>query len=240
MIKLSLIIPAYNEASKIEKDILLADEFLQKNNLYGEIIVVDDGSEDNTIQLAHELKRKIASELVILSNAKNFGKGYSVKHGVLKARGEFIAFCDAGATVPYGNLHVGLNMLFTDECDIAHGSRMMPGSKIVKPQAGDRRISSAIIRQLATNFLGIPKWLTDTQCGFKVYKLSVAKQLFTNLSTNGFIFELENILRALKLGYRIKEFPVEWRCDRDSRITLFKTPWRILIDLVRIKFMKLD
>jgi len=238
--KLSIIIPAYNEEKKIEKDILLADKFLSEQSLSGEIIVVDDGSSDATFERANSTREKIQTSLTVLNNKDNFGKGYSVKRGILEAKGEYAAYCDAGATVPLSNLLIGLKMLADNECDIAHGSRMLLGSVIKISQEKDRKLTSSVIRFLATKFLGVPKHLTDTQCGFKIYKSEAAKKLFSELRTIGFMFEVENILRAEKYKYQIKEFPVEWSCDRDSRITLLKTPWKVLLDLARIKLMKID
>ncbi len=236
--KLSIIIPAYNEEKKIEKDILLADKFIIEQNLSGEIIVVDDGSSDATFEKANSTRKNIQTRLTVLKNQNNFGKGYTVKRGILEAKGEYAAYSDAGATVPLSNLLTGLKMLADNECDIAHGSRMLPGSVIKISQEKDRKLTSSVIRFLATKFLGVPKNLTDTQCGFKIYKSEAAKKLFSELRTSGFMFEVENILRAEKYKYQIKEFPVEWSCDRDSRITLLKTPWKVLLDLARIKLMK--
>jgi dolichyl-phosphate beta-glucosyltransferase len=238
--KLSIIIPAYNEEKKIEKDILLADKFITEQNLSGEIIVVDDGSSDATFEKAIGTREQIQTSLTVLKNKNNCGKGYTVKRGILEAKGEYSAYCDAGATVPLSNLLTGLQMLADNECDIAHGSRMLPGSLIKISQENDRKLTSSVIRFLATKFLGAPKHLTDTQCGFKIYKSEAAKKLFSKLRTNGFMFEVENILRAEKNKYKIKEFPVEWSCDRDSRITLLRTPWKVLLDLARIKLMKID
>lgn len=238
--KLSIVIPAYNEEKKIEKDILLADKFFTEQKINGEIIVVDDGSTDLTFQKANDARKRISITLSVIKNEKNCGKGYAVKRGMLEARGEYIAYCDAGATVPLNNILIGLNLLTNNECDIAHGSRMLPGSVIKISQEKDRKLSSTVIRFLVTKFLGVPNSLTDTQCGFKIYKGEVAKELFSKLRTNGFMFEVENILRAEKNKYRIKEFPVEWSCDRDSRITFLKTPWRVLLDIFKIRLMKFD
>lgn len=238
--KLSIVIPAYNEEKKIEKDILLADKFFTEQKINGEIIVVDDGSTDLTFQKANDARKRISITLSVIKNEKNCGKGYAVKRGMLEASGEYIAYCDAGATVPLNNILIGLNQLTNNECDIAYGSRMLSGSIIKISQEKDRKLSSSVIRFLVTKFLGVPKHLTDTQCGFKIYKGEVAKELFSKLRTNGFMFEVENILRAEKNKYRIKEFPVEWSCDRDSRITFLKTPWRVLLDIFKIRLMKFD
>ncbi|KAF0151783.1 MAG: glycosyl transferase [Ignavibacteria bacterium] len=238
--KLTIIIPAYNEEKKIEKDILLADEFLAANNIQGEIIVVDDGSSDATYSKAELLKEKISSRILVLRNEINLGKGSAVKKGMIEASGEFRAYCDAGATVPYNNLLTGMKLLEDNICDIAHGSRMLPDSVIKISQAKDRKFSSAVIRFLVVKLLGVPNLLTDTQCGFKIYKTEAAEKIFPMLNTNGFMFEVENILRAIKNNLRITEFPIEWRCDRDSRITLLKTPWKVLLEIVKIKMMRID
>jgi dolichyl-phosphate beta-glucosyltransferase len=238
--KLTIIIPAYNEEKKIEKDILLADKFLTEQNLNGEIIVVDDGSSDATYRKANDARERISSSLNVIKNERNCGKGCAVKRGMLEARGEYIAYCDAGATVPLNNVLVGLNLLMNNDCDIAHGSRMLKESMIKVPQAKDRKLSSALIRFIVVKFLGVPESLTDTQCGFKIYKKEAARKIFPKQKTNGFMFEVENILRARKNGFRINEFPVEWSCDRDSRITLLSTPWKVLYEMIRIKLMWID
>ncbi|MEW6654568.1 MAG: glycosyltransferase [Bacteroidota bacterium] len=238
--KLSLIIPAYNEEKKIEKDILLADKFFTANRIEGEIIVVDDGSSDATYSKAEVLKGKVDCWLKVLRNETNLGKGSAVKKGMLEASGELFAYCDAGATVPYNNLLTGIKLLEKGTCEIAHGSRMLPDSVIKISQAKVRKLSSAVIRLLVVKLLDVPNYLTDTQCGFKIYNKAAAEKIFLKLKTNGFMFEVENILRANKSRFRIKEFPIEWSCDRDSRITLLKTPWKVLSEIVRIKLMKID
>lgn len=237
--KLSIIIPAYNESKKIVKDILLADAFFSTNNLIGEIIVVDDGSSDGTFSKANEQKEKISCNIIVLRNEKNMGKGNAVRKGILKASGQYCAYCDAGYTVPFSNLLTGIKLIEANICDIAHGSRRLSDSIIKVPQANDRKISSKVIRIITKNILGVPDYLTDTQCGFKIYKKESAHKIYADLKTNGFMFEVENILRSSQYNLRIKEFPIEWSCDRDSRITLLKTPWKVLKEIIKIKFMRI-
>lgn len=235
---LSIIIPVFDEEKKIRSDILSADRFCRDNNLDAEIIIVDDGSSDNTFTVAEGSKTLIETKLTVIRNKHNSGKGFSVKTGVLLSEGEYVMYADAGTTVPYEYIKKGLSLLEEDTCDLAFGSRKMEGSIVVVPQKKDRRVLSKFFLLFIKSFLAVPKRLTDTQCGFKVYKGKIARELFHRLETKGFLFEIEIILMALKKNYRIEEFPVEWRCDRDSRISIWNTMGGVLYEAMRIKLKK--
>jgi dolichyl-phosphate beta-glucosyltransferase len=114
----------------------------------------------------------------------------------------------------------------------------MEGSVIQVPQKKDRQMLSKLFLYLVKAFLGVPRTLTDTQCGFKLYKGGIARELFGGLETRGFLFEIEIILAALRKNYRIGEFPVEWRCDRDSRISVSSTLGRVLSEAVHLKMKR--
>jgi dolichyl-phosphate beta-glucosyltransferase len=129
----------------------------------------------------------------------------------------------------------GLEMIDKGECEIAHGSRKMDGCRINRPQSRWRRVCSRLFRWVVHSWLRMPSHLTDTQCGFKVYRGDVAKKLYAEAITDGFSFDVEIIIRAHRYGYRIKEFPVEWTCDCDSRISLRRTSFRVMRELLRIK-----
>jgi dolichyl-phosphate beta-glucosyltransferase len=235
---LSIVFPALDEEKKIEKDILRASEFLKSNDLDGEIIIVDDGSSDDTYRLAHELQNSLSANIVILQHENNLGKGFAVRTGIMHAKGEYILYSDLGNIVPLRFVLHGIELLKTNNADMAHGSRKLRESVILKEQDSDRKIASWIFNKLFLRFLKIPSHLTDTQCGFKVYKNQTAKELYSELKIGGFLFELEIILKAAGLGYKIIEFPLEWTCDRDSRISFFSTAPEVLrefIFLTRIK-----
>lgn len=231
---LSIIIPAFNESRKIEKDILSASEFIQSNFEHGEIIVVDDGSEDNTADVVFQCQDKVNIEVHLLKLGMNYGKGTSVKNGVNLAKGEIILYADAGLTVPFSDSLIGIDLIKNGVCDIANGSRKMPNSVITKRQDIDRRMISKIFGKAVKLLLKIPRELTDTQCGFKVYTSEAAKAVFSDLEIPGFLFEIEVIILAQLKGFKIKEFPVTWRCDRDSRISIKKSSKSVFDEFVKL------
>jgi dolichyl-phosphate beta-glucosyltransferase len=233
--KLSIIIPIFNEERKIRQDILAADVFFKENKIDGEVIVVDDGSEDGSVEVVRSLQGEVESPLTLLINSSNIGKGDAVKKGVLGSKGEFILYSDSGLTIPFNNLFAGLKMIETGECDIAFGSRKLAQSKILIQKQIDRKITSLLFTLIARIFLNIPNYISDTQCGFKLYRGNLARNLFVKLKTPGFLFELEIINRALNENYIIKEFPVEWRCDRDSRINYSSTPISVLKEVINLR-----
>jgi dolichyl-phosphate beta-glucosyltransferase len=126
-------------------------------------------------------------------------------------------------------------MLRNGACDIAHGSRKLLQSDIQKDQPWRRRACARLFRWAASKMLTLPAGLSDTQCGFKVYRGDVARKLYSRCTTDGFMFDVEVILRAQRADYRIQEFPVEWVCDLDSRLSVVRTPWPVLRELIAIK-----
>ncbi len=229
---ISIIIPANNESEKISHDILAADKFLSNQNFTGEIIIVDDGSSDNTFQIANHYKSNSNNYVNVIKLSHNVGKGGAIVEGIKSSKGNIIIYADAGLTVPFENALVGIELIKNDKCEIANGSRKMKESKIVNAQDFDRKIISRLFGFAVKYFLKIPKNLTDTQCGFKVYNGDVARNLFPKLITKGFLFEIELILLAQKENFRILEFPVIWSCDRDSRLSIGKSSKKIISDFI--------
>ncbi|VAX15761.1 hypothetical protein MNBD_IGNAVI01-1628 [hydrothermal vent metagenome] len=240
--ELSIVIPAYNESKKIKKDIFAADKFIHDNFSSGQIIVVDDGSDDDTTKAANSIVNEIKTKLDVIKLDKNSGKGAAIREGVKHSEGKIILYADAGLTVPFNDALKGIKLIKENKCDIANGSRKMHDSNVVRKQDIDRRIISLFFGLAAKLFLHIPKDMTDTQCGFKLYKGDVARELFSRLTIAGFLFEIEIILLALKRGYRVVEFPVTWSCDRDSRLSVKKSSKNIIAEFKEIykEFNKRD
>ena len=234
---LSIVIPALDESKKIGRDVKEAAAFLGGNGLAGEIIVVDDGSKDNTAEVA---KQSLADppagiNVKVERYAHHRGKGYAIRTGIKQTNGEYVMFADSGCCVPYEDVLRGLQLLKDGACDIAHGSRKMRGCHIEKTQSLYRRICSKMFHWFVIHYMKVPAEYTDTQCGFKIYKGDVARHLYGECITDGFIFDVEIILRAQKEGYHIKEFPIDWTCDRDSRLSPTRSSWRVLSELITIR-----
>lgn len=235
--ELSIIIPAFEESTKIEPDLLAAAEFLTQHSISGEIIVVDDGSSDDTAQVAENLRLNPAVTRRVLRYEKHRGKGYAVRTGMVNSTGKFAMFIDSGLCVPYEYVLTGLNLLKSRVCEIAHASRYLPGSKIMKPHTPTRRISSRLFRFILARVMHVSSHLTDTQCGLKMYRGDIARALYRACATDGFMFDIEIILRAVRQGFAIREFPIEWTADVDSRLTLSKMPGQLWQELSQIKKM---
>jgi len=232
---LSIIIPVYEEKQKIGTDIKSAEELIRNHFTSGEIVVVDDGSRDGTIDVIRQTNVQPPVVMTGLAYSDHRGKGFAVRTGIAHSRGHYVIFADSGSCIPYENSLRGLALIRNHKCDIAHGSRRLPESHIVHPHRFLRRLTAILFHYSINISMGIPSTLTDTQCGFKVYKGDIARNIYKDCMTDGFMFDIEIIMRALKQGYRIKEFPVEWTADIDSRLKLLKIPLAMIKELSSIK-----
>ena len=232
---LSIVIPVYEERDKIGRDIKAASEFLTNHHLAGEIIVVDDGSKDKTAETAKNIEVPADISVKVIHYEPHRGKGHAVCIGVEQTKGRYVMFADSGGCVPYEDSLRGLELLEKGVCDIAHGSRKTAGCHIEKAQSLYRRICSRIFRWFVIYYMKIPPELTDTQCGFKIYRGDIARELYGRCVTEGFAFDIEIIKRAQKEGYKIMEFPINWTCDRDSRLSPTRSSRYILSELMIIK-----
>ncbi|MFW6189507.1 MAG: glycosyltransferase [Planctomycetota bacterium] len=233
--RLSIVIPAFNESDKIALDVETAGRFLTEYGLAGEVIVVDDGSGDRTAQAARRATLPQGVGRRIIRFDRNRGKGRAVRAGVLSSRGDRVLFADSGLCVLWENCLRGLAALQSEDCDIAHGSRRLPGSTIVRPRRLRRRLLSRAAGALLPMAAGVPTYLTDTQCGFKLYPGDLARELYRQAVCDGFLFDVEIILRARRAGYRIREFPIEWRSDPDSRLNPVANLPRLTRDFLAIR-----
>ncbi len=234
---LSIVIPAFEESKKIARDIEAATAFLKDNHFTGQIIVVDDGSKDNTAEVVKSAIANPPAGIEIKAERYNHhrGKGYAVRRGIEQTSGEYVMFADSGCCVPYEDTLRGLELIKSGACDIAHGSRKMRGCHIEKAQSLYRRICSKLFHWFVIHDMKIPAEFTDTQCGFKIYRGDVARHLYGECITDGFTFDIEIIMRAQKEGYHIKEFPIDWTCDPDSRLSPTRSSWRVLSELLTLR-----
>ncbi len=232
--KISLIIPAYHEEKKIEKDICEAFKFFHQEKLFAEVIVSTDRRTDPTNQIVEKMQKEF-TDLYLITGGKKVGKGAALKKAIAVARGKIIFFADAGYCVPFKHLLAGLELL-SSGCHLALGSRALSRSRVVKSQPFYRQLGSLVFGK-AIYVLGVPATVSDTQCGFKVFRRPVAKKLFAKLRTPGFMFDIEIILLAKKYHYKLAEFPVNWTSDPDTKFKPISGGLKDLLELARIKFL---
>lgn len=233
---LSIIIPAYNESAKIKHDVEEAAAFLAEQNLASEVIIVDDGSSDGTADTA--LKARLPDsriKLQVIRMDHNSGKGGAVKRGVLESRGAAVLVADSGTCVPYRDALPVIHRIRAGRLDIGVASRRHRETVIHRNRPLKRRILSWFFHLAARLLAGLPRSISDSQCGFKVYKGETARQLFKDCRTTGYLFELEILLRASEKKLRIEEFPVEWTCDLDTRLKPASDAPHVIKDLLKIK-----
>ena len=230
---LSIVIPAFNEEKKIHDDLTQIYDYFSKQDYIFEVIVVDDGSRDKTCELAKSFETRFQN-LKCIHYAQNRGKGYALKEGILQAKGEFVLFADAGTCVPFQEVEKGLSLLL-DGYDAAFGSRALAGSLVIRSQPLYRRLGAWMFGLVIRWFMGID-WIKDTQCGFKIFRLQAAKKIFKKNRINGFMFDVETIWNARKMGFRTVEFPVIWKNDPDTKFNPLTGSVRNLIELVKIKW----
>jgi dolichyl-phosphate beta-glucosyltransferase len=232
---LSIVIPVFEESQKVSGDIATAARFLSGFPGGGEVLVVDDGSRDNTAEIAEAAGKTAGVPVRVIRLERNRGKGCAVRTGILESRGRYVMFADSGCCVPYEETLTGIQMIESGACRIAHGSRKMRVSHIHRPQSWYRRLCSKLFHWLLIHDIKRLANLTDTQCGFKVYDGEIARCIYAISTIDGFMFDVEIILIAIKYGYAIGEFPVDWSWDPDSRLKPAHVAINVLRDLVRLK-----
>lgn len=231
MIDLSIVIPCYNEAQRLPGTLWNIYSFLAHSNMEVEVLVIDDGSTDDTVQVARQMATHMP-HLHVRSLGENYGKGRAVQYGMLTAVGRYVLFMDADNATsvdeavklfPYAVVH-----------DVVIGSRYVAGSDVVAPQPWYRRfvsrVGNGIIRLL------LVRGIRDTQCGFKLFQSSAAKDIFSRLRTKGFGFDIEVLAIAQRLGYRVKEVGVAWYDSSESRFRPVRDTWRTLKEMARITY----
>ena len=229
--EISIVIPAYNEEKRIGKTLERVYEYFKKKKTEFEIIVVDDGSNDRTVEIVEKFSSD-KKEIRILKHEKNMGKGKAVKTGILDAKGNLILFTDADLSTPIEEFEK-LKKAIENGYDIAIGSRGLKDSKIVIPQPFYRRIIGRIFPLLVR--LIVIKDFKDTQCGFKLFKKEVAKKIFSQLKTEGFAFDVEVLARGKKENFKIAEVGVLWYNSPESKVSILKSPFKMFLELNRIK-----
>ena len=229
---LSLVIPFYNEETRLQKSLPLIVDFIRAQSFSCELILVDDGSSDSSVRVIEEIMQRFSYQL--LHNPVNQGKGNAVKRGMLAAKGKYILFSDTDLSTPLEEA-VKFFPSFDEGYDIVIGSRALDRSKVEIRQNPLREFMGRVFNLFAQtlSFKGIQ----DSQCGFKCFTKKAAHTLFNLQKIPGFAFDAEILYLAQKKGFQIKEESVIWRNESQSRVKILKDSLKMFRDLFRIRWL---
>lgn len=234
---LSIVIPAYNEERRLPSTLDAIFAWLEQNSFAdAEVLVVDDGSTDGTAVFV-EGRMLERPRLRLIRNPGNRGKGYSVRHGMLEAQGEWILFSDADLSAPIGELPRLLSAAQESLAGIAIGSRALDRSLIGVHQSPWREWSGIVFNRIMRLATGLP--FADTQCGFKLYHRDAARRVFALQRLDGFSFDVEDLFVAKSLGIATLEIPVRWNNVEGTKVGMAQGIASFL-DLLRIRWYSLQ
>jgi glycosyltransferase involved in cell wall biosynthesis len=231
---LSIIIPAYNEESRLPATLERIAAYLQDSGREAEVLVVDDGSKDGTAAVAEYFQIKIPS-LRIVSNGINRGKGFSVRHGMQEARGRIALFTDADLSAPIEEAGKLIEAL--DRFDVAIGSRAMDRSLISVHESPFREFAGIIFNKIVRLILWLP--FVDTQCGFKAFRHEPCKIIFEQQRIERFGFDPELLYLARHHGLRAVEIPVRWGHSPATKVSMMRDSIQMFIDVFAIRWNSL-
>lgn len=237
---LSIVIPVYNEQNNIKESLKKIFIYLNNNKkISSEIILVNDGSTDNTLDIIDKYKKSILNnfekiDFRIINNKNNFGKGYSIRVGVLASSGDYVLFTDADLSTPIEEFDILFDNVLKG-CNIAIASRDLPGSNIVQRQHIIRESMGKLFNLFVRKIMNLN--YRDTQCGFKLFDRKSVNMIFPKLRINDFSFDVEILYIAEKLGLKVKEVPVTWNNSKDSKVRIIKDSFKMLLSLIKIKRM---
>ena len=230
--RLTLVIPVYREHQRFAETLREVRAFMDSASGSVDAVFVDDGSpEESATSIGGQIRALADDRMVLLRDPVNRGKGFAVKKGVLAAKGDWILMSDVDLSTPLADW-IKLYDAVRAGADIACGSRAVPGAHVGKPPPFHRRILSRVFN-LLVRLAGVSD-IRDTQCGFKLFRAEVAKRVFARQRIRRFAFDVEVIVRARLMGYRVVEVPVAWDYSGHSTVRLFSSGARMMFDLMRL------
>ena len=236
---LTILIPAYNESRRIISTLTDIDNYISNssNSFFTEVIIIDDGSTDGTKETAKswiqsECKNKKSFQ--VTSYYPNQGKGYAVRKGILKASGDLVLYTDADGASPIKEAEKLISAI-NDGFDIVCGSRILKDKDSVVKMSIKRRFVGFVFQSIL-KLLNLAD-LKDTQCGFKLFKSEAAKNLAEHQKCFNYSFDIEYLFLAKKLGYKIKELPINWSHVEGSKINILSDSIKMLNEVLKIRFV---
>jgi glycosyltransferase involved in cell wall biosynthesis len=236
MTQYSFIIPAYNETSRIRPTLDELLRYTQERNWDVEILVVDDGSRDDTAQIVREYG-KAHPQILLVENPGNRGKGFSVRNGMLHARGDICLFTDADLSSPISEAPKLFDAIGAG-ADIAIGSRWLRSDLQTERQPLYRQAFGRIFNVVLRVVLGLN--FADTQCGFKAFRREAAQRIFPLQKIERWGFDPEILFLARRMNFRVKEVPVVWAHSEGTRLHPFRDGFRMFLEVLRIRWNSLS
>ena len=229
---LSIVIPAYNEAGRIVSSLEAIQQYAEGKDFSVEVIVVDDGSTDNTVEVA-----SAQAGVRVLRNQGNRGKGFSVRHGVLEARGELILFTDADLSAPIEEADKLLAAMESSHADAVVGSRALQRELIGAHQSLFREWGGRFFNLLVRIFSGLK--IYDTQCGFKLFRGRTTRRAFELQRVDRFGFDPEILFLVERMGGKVVEVPVRWNHNPATKVHYLRDSLHMTLDLVVLRWRAL-
>ena len=232
--ELSIVIPAYNEESRLPATLERIAAYLKNCGREAEVLVVDDGSKDSTAAVAEPFRSKIPA-LRVVANGINRGKGYSVRHGVQQAHGRIVLFTDADLSAPIEEADKLIEAL--EKYDLAIGSRAVDRSLITVHESRFRELAGMIFNKLVRLILWLP--FVDTQCGFKAFRRERCAIVFEQQTIERFGFDPELLYLARHHGLRAVEIPVRWGHSPATKVSMLRDSVQMFLDVFKIRWNSL-
>jgi glycosyltransferase involved in cell wall biosynthesis len=230
---LSIVIPAYNEEARLGTTLLAVVDYLHEHWPEGELIVVDDGSSDNTAGLAREKLQNSSVRTSVITYKSNLGKGRAVRLGLLAARSAIALFSDADLSTPITETPKLVEPILRGEWDLTFGSRALDRSLIGVHQPWRREQGGRIFNLVVRLATGLPFW--DTQCGFKAFNMKVFRPLVEAATVDRFGFDVELLYLAYRAGLRLKEIPVRWDDKEGSKLSVLSDSLKAISEVGLIR-----
>ncbi len=230
---ISVVIPAFNEAQRIGETLRQTIQYLAAESPQSELIVVNDGSQDETAEIARGALSQSLVSSQLLENQPNRGKGAAVRRGLLAARFPIGLFFDADLSTPLGETPKLIQPIASGEVDIAFGSRALDRRLIGNRQPWRREQAGRVFNLLVRMATGLPFW--DTQCGFKAFRLEACRPILENAQLDGFAFDVELLYLAQQAGLRLREVPVRWNHNEGSKVRFVEDSVRMLREVAALR-----
>jgi len=229
----SVVIPCFNEAARIGATIRETLSYLEKNSPQSELLIVNDGSTDETSTIARETLAQAPIEAHLLENFPNRGKGATVRKGLLAAQKSIGLFFDADLSTPLEEIPKVIEPIANGDVDLAFGSRALDRRLTGQHQPWLREQGGRVFNLLVRLTSGLPFW--DTQCGFKAFRFDVCRPILQRARIDGFAFDVELLVLAQRAGLRLREIPVRWNHVEGSKVRFINDSLRMLREVIALR-----